>query len=152
MHCFLEDQRGIEGLPMKLIIIVVIAGAVLAAVLMMIPEGTGTLNAECISVDGNSGHLKTVSAASGEISVGSFDVTVQVTDGDGDPVADADVTLIGANGAGAGKTGGDGEVTVTVQNARLDTNEEKDYVSVEVTASGHHSYEEEQFVVIARTG
>lgn len=152
MKKFLKDRRGIEGLPMKLIIIVVIAGAVLAALITMIPDGPGTLNAECVSVDGNDGSLKAVSGSSGEISISDFTVTVKVTDGEGDPVADADVTLMGANGAGGDKTGPDGTVTITVTGAKLQANEDKDYLSVEVSASDHKDYKDEEFVTIARTG
>jgi len=147
------DRRGIEGLPMRLIIIVVVAVAVLAAILAMLNmvNPKGTLNVECMSVGGQEGNLYTVSGA-GEISDISFNVVVKVTNSEGDPVSGATVTLTGANGAGSGKTGDDGTVTITVQNVKLNANENKEYMDVTVTASGYHEYNEENFIVIARVG
>jgi len=147
------DRRGIEGLPMRLIIIVVVAVAVLAAILAMLNmvNPKGTLNVECISVDGSDGNLYTVSG-NGEITCPDFEVVVKVTNSKGDPVSGATVTLTGANGAGSDKTGDDGIAHITVKNAKLNANENKEYMDVTVTASGYHEYNEENFIVIARVG
>ena len=150
---FIRDRRGIEGLPMRLIIIVVIAAVVLAAILAMIPKTKGNLSVECVSVDGIDGNLKKVtSSGEDEVPVGDFEVKVKVTDDKGNPVKGASVTLTGAHGAGSGKTGGDGTVTITVSGAKLDANEDTDSMKVTVTAPGYHKYEEDNFVIIARTG
>ena len=150
---FVGDKRGIEGLPMRLIIIVVVAAVVLAAILAMIPKTKGTLSAECISVDGKNGNLKDVtSSTEDEVNVGNFEVKIKVTDDKGNPVKGASVTLTGAHGAGSGKTGGDGVATITVLGAKLDANEDTDSMKVTVTAPGYHKYEENNFVIIARTG
>ncbi|MCD6146524.1 MAG: Ig-like domain-containing protein [Thermoplasmata archaeon] len=147
------DKRAIEGLPMRLIILVVIAGVVLAAIITMIPHPKGNLQVECVSVDGNDGNLKTIhDSGRGEVSAGDFDVVVKVTDDKGKAISGASVTLTGANGAGSGKTGDDGTAVITVTGVKLNANEDVDYMKVTVTASGYHKYEEENFIVISRVG
>ncbi|RLF64388.1 MAG: carboxypeptidase regulatory-like domain-containing protein [Thermoplasmata archaeon] len=153
MESLIGDKRGIEGLPMRLIIIVVIAGAVLAAMITMIPHTKGNLQVECISVDGNDGNLKTItSSGEGEVSAGDFNVVVKVTDDKGKAVSGASVVLTGSNGAGSGKTGSDGTATITVTGVKLNENEDTDYMKITVTASGYHKYEEANFIVISRIG
>ena len=148
-----RDKRGIEGLPMRLIIIVVVAAVVLVAIIGMIPKTKGNLQVECVSVDNNPGNLKKISdATEGETSSVNFNVVVKVTDDKGKAVSGASVTLTGANGAGSGKTGSDGTATITVTGVKLNENEDLDYMKVTVTASGYHKYEEENFVVISRVG
>jgi len=147
------DKRAIEGLPMRLIILVVIAGVVLAAIITMIPHPKGNLQVECVSVDGNDGNLKTIhDSGRGEVSAGDFDVVVKVTDDKGKAISGASVTLTGANGAGSGKTGDDGTAVITVTGVKLNANEDVDYMKVTVTASGYHKHEEENFIVISRVG
>jgi len=148
-----RDKRGIEGLPMRLIIIVVVAAVVLVAIIGMIPKTKGNLQVECVSVDNNPGNLKKITdTTAGEVSAGDFDVVVKVTDDKGKVVSGASVTLAGANGAGSGKTGGDGTATITITGAKLNENEDIDYMKITVTASGYHKYEEDNFVVISRVG
>jgi len=147
------DKRAIEGLPMRLIILVVIAGVVLAAIITMIPHPKGNLQVECVSVDGNDGNLKTIhDSGRGEVSAGDFDVVVKVTDDKGKAISGASVTLTGANGAGSGRTEDDGTAVITVTGVKLNANEDVDYMKVTVTASGYHKYEEENFIVISRVG
>lgn len=150
---WLKDKRGIEGLPMRLIIIVVVAAAVLAAILAMIGivNPKGTLNVECISVNGNDGNLYTISG-NGEITCPDFEVVVKVTNSKGDPISGATVTLTGANGAGSNRTGDNGITRITVKNVKLNANENIEYMDVTVTASGYHNYNEENFIVISRVG
>lgn len=148
-----KDRRGIEGLPMRLVIIVVIAAIVLAAIIAVIGEfkPKGNLSIECISVDGQDGNLKTVNGL-GEINISDFEVVAKVTDSKGNPVSGASVTITGANGAGSGKTGNDGMVTIIVKGAKLNANENEEYMKVTVSASGYNKHVEEGFIVIARTG
>jgi len=147
-----KDKRGIEGLPMRLIIILVIAVAVIAALMALLGSfhPKGTLSVECVSCQGNPGNLATISGT-GEQTLPPFEVVIKVTDSNGDPVDGASVTLTGANGAGSGKTGSDGQATITVTGAKLNANENEESMKVTVTASGYHKYTEEDFVIIART-
>ncbi|HEC87800.1 MAG TPA: carboxypeptidase regulatory-like domain-containing protein [Thermoplasmata archaeon] len=148
-----KDKRGIEGLPMRLVIIVVIAGIVLAAIIAVIGEfkPKGNLSIGCISVDGQEGNLKTVNGL-GEINISDFEVVVKVTDSKGNPVSGASVTITGANGAGSGKTGDDGKATIIVRGAKLNANENEEYMKATVSASGYNKHIEEEFIVIARVG
>jgi hypothetical protein len=149
-----RDKSGVEGLPMQLIIIIVIAAAVLAAVLLMIPKGTGNLNAVCISVNNTSGSLFTIDdTGSGETDpVDSFYVIVKVTNDDGKAVSGATVTLIGSHGGGSNVTDESGQANINVSGVKLDANEDIDYMRVEVSASGYNDFEKEKFVTIARVG
>jgi len=157
---WLRDRRGIEGLPMHLIIIVVIAGVVIAAILAMM----GTFNPKdslqieyagtdgrhnCSDGDGNL--VKVTAAGAEEVTDIDFNATIKVFDSKGNPVKGATVVLAGAQSAGSGTTDENGEATVQVDDAVLKANQQSAYMSLTVKASGFHDYTDEEAILLQRT-
>ena len=95
-HSFRKDEEGqVLGLPMYLIVVMIVAVAVIAAVIFMIPHGTQTMNAlvtDNAVISENPGNASKFTFNS------SYDVVIKVTTNDerADPVADATVTIVGA--------------------------------------------------------
>jgi hypothetical protein len=156
-----KDRRGIEGLPMHLIIIVVIAVAVLAAVLAMMKYVTfdKPMEATCIKIQGNvqkvkdsDGYLVKVTSTGGEkITNIDFTAYVQVYEKDSKkPITGATVTIIGANAVGSGKTNETGVAKVKVENAELAENQDEVYLKIEVKASGYQDFVDDQGILIVR--
>lgn len=107
------------------------------------------LEVEVISVNGIEGNVMAVNANDiEEILIPLFNVTIKVTDRFNKPVSDAMIVLTGAGTAAVGKTGKDGIVVLSIQNARLEENQESAYMKVEVKASGYHKYVEEGIMLV----
>lgn len=160
----LKDERGIEGLPMRLIIIVVIAAIVLAAVLALMKGFTPKGNLQVVylgtTADNNnamdsSGNLVKVNASgkgSAEIYPINFTAKIKVSDSEGNPVSGATVILSGAGTAGSNTTSGNGIAIVRVTGAKLDENVQSRYMKVTVKASNFHDYVEENGILLQRSG
>ncbi len=150
MRKLLHENRGIEGLPMKLIIIVVIAGVVLAGVLTMWeqlfnPQRNMEIEYQGITdtsdnVTGTSpGSLVKVAAAGAE-EVNDIDFTAHIyvhDPGNGDPVSGATVTLAGRGSAAEADTNANGLATVQITGCDLDANTDDAYLTVTVKKSGY---------------
>lgn len=157
---WLKDRRGIEGLPMHLIIIVVIAGVVIAAILAMM----GTFNPkdsiqiEYAGTDGrhncSDGHgslVKVNATGAEEVIHINFTATIKVFDSKGNPVKGATVVLAGAQSAGSNTTDANGTAKVEVDDAVLKANQQQAYMSLTVKASGFHDYTDEESILLQRT-
>jgi len=157
---FIKDKRGIEGLPMRLIIIVVVAAVVLAAILAMIPKTTpSALKVEFGEVKGlnnvtdSRGGVILVDASNAgwkEINDISFNITVKVKDTSNKPVSGANVIISGAGTAASAQTNGKGIAYVHIKNAKLGENEERVYMTVKVKASGYPDYEKSDDIILQR--
>lgn len=159
---WLKDKRGIEGLPMHLIIIIAVAVAVLAILFAIIGgiKPIGTLSVSCEKIEAgehvkkeSSGNVILVDAkekGSEIIKYINFSVRVKVTDSKGKPVAGATVIISGAGTAGANTTVGDGTAVVRIKNAILERNQETAYMKIEVKASGYHKYIDEEGLILQR--
>lgn len=150
-----KDKRGIEGLPMRLIIIVVIAGVVLAAIITMIPKTKGHMEIDYWETDYGGtttpGFLVKVSATGSEEVPGiSFTARINITDTDGKAIDGAKVTITGAGGAGAGTTDGTGVANVIVDGCTLPANQDTVYLKVKVTKSGYYDEIDEEGLQLQR--
>ena len=139
---FRKDRSGgIEGLPLQLMIMVLIAGIGSAVLLgwmgnLNAPQSIGSVTAtpmELVAHDGN---------GDGIYEVKSVDVTITVSDAKGDPVAGATVVLDGCNIAKVdgtrpfGTTDSHGRIALS--NLQLtQTGKAVGFVSVTVTKSGY---------------
>lgn len=149
---FKKNNGGqVLGLPMYLIIVMIVAVAVIAAVIFMIPKGTQTMNAQVtggslISLIGD-GKLSGAEAAN--------DVVVSVTTNDdrADPVSGATVTLTGAGVALEAKTNADGTWTFPKATVIpiLEANQNMAYIKLTVKASGFEDFEDDTAVTVVRT-
>lgn len=143
---FRNEEGDVLGLPMYLIIVMIVAVAVIAAVIYMIPKGTRTMNAQV------SGTPTGVIQADGTVSFGSFDVTVSVTTNDDrrDPVVDATVRFSGGGVVAEGKTNAQGQATITVTGANLNVGINEAYMKMTVKASGFEDFQDDSAVLLYR--
>ncbi|MBC7081233.1 MAG: Ig-like domain-containing protein [Thermoplasmatales archaeon] len=155
-----RDKRGIEGLPMYLIIIVVIAVAVLAAVLAMMKYITfdKPIEATCTKITGSGnvisgeGYLVRVKAKGME-RVLNIDFTAEIKvyeKNTNKPISGATVTISGAGTAGSNKTDATGVAKINIKGAKLEENQEEIYMRIEVKASGYQSFVDDEGILILR--
>ncbi len=158
---FIEDRRGIEGLPMRLIIIVVIAVIIIAALVTMMKYVTvdKPMTASCVEIQQNGdtrveageGFVAKVDYSGMDaISNIKFKAKIVVKDNDGKPVSGADVIIDGAHAVGSGKTDGNGNVTISIENAKLEENQEDAYMKIIVKAKGYRDFGDDQGLLIKR--
>jgi len=147
-----NEEGQVLGLPMYLIIVMIVAVAVIAAVIFMMPQGTRTMSAQITA-----GSVQTGDGSNGEIdipSAGTFPVTVQITTNDdrNDPIQGATVRLVGGHAIGetVQQTGADGIATLTVNGAKLDPNVNEAYMKMTVKALGYEDFEDDQAVLLYR--
>ncbi|MCD6513081.1 MAG: hypothetical protein J7K61_05725 [Thermoplasmata archaeon] len=123
---WIKDNRGIEGLPMHLIIIVVIAGATLGLILYWFSMA-------------NPNHLHyTVEPSSIEITQNPqiISVTVTVTDDHNNPVKGALVHIWGYGGNIANKTNESGKTKLTIQ-VNVPENTHEGWLEMSISHAGY---------------
>ena len=142
-----NNNAQVLGLPMYLIIVMIVAVAVIAAVIFMIPQGTRMMNAQItenavIAEDPGNASAYTFS---------NYDVTVKVStnDNQANPISGATVTLVGSGDAASGTTDADGLITLSITPS-LDENVKEDNIKLTVKAAGYQEYTEEDAVTVYR--
>jgi len=142
-----NNEAQVLGLPMYLIIIMIIAVAVIAAVLMMLPQGTKMMIGQV-----QSGSVFKGNGDPGEITVSNVVVTVEVKTNDDrrDPIQGAIVRLSGAHGIGEATTNDQGIATIDVGDCMLDQGINEAYMKMTVKADGYEDYEDQDAVIIYR--
>ncbi|MDH7516820.1 MAG: hypothetical protein QHH19_00475 [Candidatus Thermoplasmatota archaeon] len=146
---FVKNEEGdVLGLPMYLIVVMIVAVAVIAAVIYMIPKGTRTMTAQVVSGATQTGTIQT----DGSVSFGSFSVKVTVTTNDDrrDPVVGATVRFSGGGVVAEGKTNAQGEATITVNGANLNVGVNEAYMKMTVKASGFEDFDDDSAVLLYR--
>ncbi|HVQ01541.1 MAG TPA: hypothetical protein VMT57_08505 [Candidatus Thermoplasmatota archaeon] len=138
---------------MYLIIIMIVAVAVIAAVVMMIPKGTRAMNAQ-VTTNGllaedpgnDGGGVFTFSK--------TYTIWVKVTTNDprADPIQGATVTLTGAGESGQGKTLDNGSAKITGIKPTLDANVNEAYMTLTVKAAGYQDFVDNTAVMVMRLG
>jgi hypothetical protein len=150
---FKNDERGVEGLPVRLIVVLVVGvialSAMVAAVNSFKPQRT--LTAAVAEVSSKDGNLLQISSA-GEGSVTkTWTCYVNVTDDRGDPVSGASVIVHGLGGAGSGVTNTKGVAYISKTNdIRLNPNQNSGYMTLEVNAPGFYQYKNENALAVIR--
>jgi hypothetical protein len=148
-----NESGDVLGIPMYLIIIMIVAVAVIAAVVFMIPKGTRAMNAQ---VTGNA----LLAEDPGTKGAGSFTfsktytIWVKVTTSDqrADPIADATVTLVGAGDAAQVKSLANGSAKITGIKPILDANINEAYLKLTVKAAGYDDFTDTKAVTVMRLG
>jgi hypothetical protein len=148
-----DDSGDVLGIPMYLIIIMIVAVAVIAAVVFMIPKGTRTMNAQVV---GNALLAENPGTSGG----GSFTfsntytIWVRVTTNDqrADPIADATVTLVGAGDSSQGKSLSNGSAKLSGIKPILDANINEAYLKLTVKAAGYDDFVDTKAVTVMRLG
>lgn len=143
-----NKSAQVLGLPMYLIIVMVVAVAVIAAVIFMIPQGTQTMNA---LVTENAVIAEDPGNASSFTFSQSYDVTVKVTTNDdrADPLQDATVTLVGSGVASTTSTNADGIATLSIT-PTLAENINEATVKLKVKATGFEDFSDDDAITIYR--
>lgn len=150
---FEEDERGVEGLPVRLIVVLVVGvialSAMVAAMNSFKPQRT--LTAAVTEVSGKDGNLLQISSAGEGVVQKTWTCYVNVTDEKGDPVSGASVILYGLGGAGSGVTNTKGVAYIkNTNNIRLNANQNSGYLTLEVSAPGFHTYKNENALAVIR--
>ena len=144
----LRNKKGqVLGLPMYLIIIMIVAVAVIAAVIFMIPKGSQTMIAQI-----NSGSVQSGTGDTGDYTFADFTVTVTIMTNDDrqDPIQGAVVRLSGGHTVAEATTSADGVASITVSGAKLDANINEAYIKMTVKASGYEDFEDNDAVLLYR--
>ena len=143
-----NTNAQVLGLPMYLVIIMIVAVAVIAAVIFMIPQGSRTMNALVIE---NSIIAEDPGNASAFTFSQAYNVGIKVTTNNNraDPIAGATVTLVGSGVANSGVTDENGEVSISVT-PELGTNINEASIKMIVKASGFEEYTDTSAVTVYR--
>lgn len=134
---FLEDDRAIEGLPIRLVIAFIVGVATLSVMLNMV-SGIGGLAVTELDA-------KPVPDV---VEPGEQSITITVVDTEGAPVADATVVLEGGTaslpaGVTTATTGSNGTATVTVAPS-LAANQARGTIEIHVKPPAGSQYADEQ--------
>ena len=121
---FREDERAIEGLPVRLVVSLVVGAACLSVMLNLV-NGVGTLAASELDVR----------PSPEVVEPGPQELTLEVVDAEGDPVSGATVVVDGGtasvDGVATGTTGADGNATVSVD-PQLAANQDRGTLTLDV--------------------
>ena len=150
---FRRNENGqVLGLPMYLIIIMIVAIAVIAAVIYMLPKGTKMMDGVVTS---GSVHGSTSVGANNEAQFDNIlTVTVQVTTDDDrrDPIQGATVRLSGGHVVAEDTTNAQGIATITVPaGAYLVAGINEEYMTMTIKASGYEDFEDDTAVLLSRS-
>jgi hypothetical protein len=149
---FRKNESGdVLGIPMYLIVIMIVAVAVIAAVIFMIPKATRAMN---VQVTSNA----LIAESPGSDGGGTFTfsktytIWVKVTTSDerADPISEATVTLVGAGDASQGKTLDNGSAKITGIKPILDANINEAYMVLTVKATGYEDFSDTKAVSVIR--
>jgi len=129
---FREDERAIEGLPVRLVVSLVVGAACLSVMLNLV-NGVGGLAAAEVDVRPTPEVVET----------GPQELTLRVVDADGDPVSGATVIVDGGtaslDGVATARTGADGNATVSIHPA-LGANQAEGTLVLDVKPPAGGSY------------
>lgn len=146
-----EDERGIEGMPIRLVIALVVGMATLAIMMQMLGTLSPPEQTEVDVVLSGSDVVGTDSTNSGT----DYNTTIQVVDDNGQVVPNARVLispdtaqLADTSVISAGPTNSDGEVEIEFGGAHsavdLSAEQVKGALTVEIHPPGDSSYEDNQ--------
>ncbi|MEM4258346.1 MAG: hypothetical protein QXL17_04250 [Candidatus Thermoplasmatota archaeon] len=152
---FVKNQEAdVLGLPMYLIIVMIVAVAVIAAVIYMIPQGKKTiiatvdpndalLSSTAFTWDSANNYWKTTTAT-------VIDVLVTTNDDSRKPIANANVIMTGGGTVQNGRTDSTGKATLTFPAGAIivQANVRESYLKLSVNAQGFENYEDAQAVLL----
>lgn len=157
MKIFKHDETAME-LPINIVVMLVVGMVALATLVSIIPEPTKEMSVfiEGTAIDSDplsDGNSIIVDAATAQ---NAFDIKVKIkaTDGDGNPVRDANVVLRGLGGVASNRTNIIGcSVLETLGEAqvRLNPNQNEGTLDLKVSAEGFYDYEKTGAVMIIKT-
>ncbi len=160
-----DNEGGIEGLPLQLMILILIATLATAIIIGWMgnidtPDSIGEVSVDVSSVEVESSSSNYYRNSSKTVNDNLYKTiktgfTVYVTDQDGNPLEGAIVTLSGngiqkSNGNTAyGTTNGNGEVTFNSNTLKLKITGSTAYITIEVSKPGYGEDSTCKLIVIA---
>ena len=155
MKRILDDERGVEGLPVRLIVVLVIGVIALAAMVAAMNgfKPQKTLTATITEVNSKQGNLLRVQSSNEGSENKTWSCTVMVADDKGNPVSGASVIIHGMGGAWSDVTNDGGKAFVENTNMiELNANQDSGYLTMEVSAPGYYTYKNENALAVIRVG
>ena len=143
-----NEKGQVLGLPMYLIIIMIVAVAVIAAVIFMLPQGSKMIDVEIdgsmIPVKGNGRLVNETTEA--------ITFTVRTKDDTANPISNAKVILTGAGVAWEDKTDANGKCTCSIGDITtiLEENKDSDTITLTIKASGFDDYVNTEALTVVR--
>lgn len=155
MRKMLNDEKGVEGLPVRLIVVLVVGVIALAAIVAMLGtvKPQKSMTATVMTIQSNPGNTLTITATGAEEKkIASYNCIVRVTDTkDGGPVSGASVVIYGLGSAASGTTGSDGNATISsTSGATLNENQNSGYLTLEANTAGYSNFKNENAIVVVR--
>lgn len=150
---FRGDERGVEGLPVRLIVVLVVGVIALSSMVAAVNsfKPPKTLTAAVTEVSSKDGNLLQVSNTGEGAVTKTWTCYVNVTDDKGNPVSGASVIVHGLGGAGSGVTNTKGVAYISKTNdIRLNANQNIGYMTLEVNAPGFYQYKNENALAVVR--
>jgi len=150
---FVEDEEAVEGLPVRLIVVLVVGVIALAAMVAAVNgfKPQKMMSASVIEVGGKDGNLLVVPKVGYGPVEHNWTCRVLVIDADGNPISGASVIVHGLSGAGGGVTDKNGEAYLTKTNdVLLNANQNSGYMTLEVSAPGYNNYKNENAMAVVR--
>ncbi len=149
----LNDDRAVEGLPVRLIVVLVVGVIALAAMVAAVNgfKPQKSMSAAVYEVGGKDGNLLMVPKAGAGPVEHNWTCRVKVVDVNGNPVDGASVLVHGLSGAGSDVTDKYGIAYLSkTNNVNLNSNQNSGYMTLEVTASGYNSFKNENAIAVIR--
>ena len=150
---FINNEDAVEGLPVRLIVVLVVGVIALAAMVAALNgfKPQKMLSASVVEVGGKDGNLLMITKTGYGPVENNWTCRVQVIDANGNPVAGASVIVHGLSGAGGGVTDNKGIAYLTKTNdVKLNANQNSGYMTLEVSAPGFNTYTNENALAVVR--
>jgi hypothetical protein len=148
-----KNEDGVEGLPVRLIVVLVVGVIALSAMVGAINffKPQKTLTAAVAKVGGKPGNLLQVSQSGEGAASKTWTCYVNVTDANGVPVSGASVIVHGLGGAGSAVTDKKGVAYLSkTSGIKLNPNQDSGYMVLEVNAQGYYPYKNDNAMAVVR--
>lgn len=140
---FVKNNNAVLGLPMRLTVVIIIGTIALLAIVAFILTPCLFPEKVIVSVD------PTVNTIAGGDEA-TFDITVYVSDREGNPIKNANVLIEGLGGAGAAITGNDGRALIRI-NVRLEPGRIQGFLDVTVKAGTcYEKFSQSDMITVVR--
>lgn len=150
---FWKNDDAVEGLPVRLIVVLVVGVIALAAMVAALNgfKPQKSMSATVYEVGGKDGNMLMVPKAGFGPVEHNWTCRVKVVDANGDPVEGASVIVHGLSGAGSDVTDRYGVAYLSkTNNINLNSNQNSGYMALEVSASGYSTLRNENAIAVIR--
>jgi hypothetical protein len=150
---FWKNDDAVEGLPVRLIVVLVVGVIALAAMVAALNgfKPQKTLTASVYEVGGKDGNMLMIPKAGFGPVEHNWTCRVKVVDANGDAIEGASVIVHGLSGAGSDVTDRYGVAYLSkTNNVNLNSNQNSGYMTLEVSAPGYNTLRNENAIAVVR--